>query len=484
MCGIVGVVVKAKNGFIKQTEDSFFQMLFVDVLRGQDATGLIAVENNTAFSIAKSAESPEWFIPEFKRNATCNIMYTKGKAYIGHNRKKTIGAISDETAHPFVVDKKFAMVHNGTLHDHEKLANTAVDSEALAIHIYKHLELAGDKVGDVSKAFEEALGKVSGAYAIAAYDQVRNRVYLLRNKDRPLSLIETDNAWYFMSEPLMGGWILSRNDYSYGKLKIDHILEHQLIQIDLDDSTLTKNLITPKKSYSQPAKNNTLIIPMGGVTVGNGTRSGGKPFKGTQKEFDKWASKWLGKRISFWVDDFVEKNFPKTIDEDKETEVKLLGKLEEIDYWHTITADVDLGKLGIRFSEDIGCSKWMGIIEALSFNEYGYIYVHIEDGCKPMTKASTQMDFVKKAKEYRAELGKKTFFELVKMEESQSTLDVWQQSALTQEKIFRLSIKSVEDAVAKAKELGYTIEQKMVDGRLVYVNDEGRIYYESAVVVH
>ena len=93
---------------------------------------------------------------EFEKSDMGKRVISKGKALIGHNRKATVGSVNNATAHPFVVGDSFAMVHNGTLRNHKALADTVVDSEALAIHLSKVLVEDFDKL-----KFEEEIGKKS-----------------------------------------------------------------------------------------------------------------------------------------------------------------------------------------------------------------------------------------------------------------------------------------------------------------------------------
>jgi len=125
ICGIVGVVIKANNGLTKRIEDSFYNLLFVDTLRGDDSTGIIAVEKDTTFHIMKEASEAAWFIPQAQYSKVGKGMWTTGKALIGHNRKGTMGKVEDENAHPFVVDDDFAMVHNGTLTKSQNLKSNS-----------------------------------------------------------------------------------------------------------------------------------------------------------------------------------------------------------------------------------------------------------------------------------------------------------------------------------------------------------------------
>lgn len=496
MCGIVGVVTKAHNGLIKRVEDSFFQMLYADAVRGEDSTGVIAVEKDTTFHIAKEAISAEWFINSLKvsQSPITNAMWNRGAAYIGHNRKKTIGKISDETAHPFVVEDTFAVVHNGTLRKHHELApNCDVDSQALAIHLHGAFSRGGSESDAIKAELEDALGKVDGAYALAMYNQDRHRVHLLRNKERPLSVIETEDAWYFMSEPLMGVWILVRNGYTYTKLDLKHLEEHEIVTFDLDKKTMGVEKLTPKKAVppttgglhiiqSSQSRGKTTTETQSNATAGNSKK--GNPCK-TDKELKKFRHKWEGKRIYFWTDDYLEKNFPRTVEDHGETEVTLMGEHEEISFWHTILADIDMDKLGIKYVEDFATKKWTGIIESIDVTKAGCLQIHMQDGCKPMAP-STQMDIVRVAREYKAKLGKMLQDELNTFyEENKHTMETWQVSAINGERAFRAGINSLTEASVRAKVLGTILDSHTAaDGHLYYTDSEGRVYYESPVVVH
>lgn len=244
MCGIVGVVPRGSFGFDKKTEDSFYQMLFCDTLRGDDSTGVIMVENTSGFGIMKEGYSAPYVLDSIQMSELGKAMYPRGKALIGHNRKKTIGIGSDENAHPFVVKGEFAMVHNGTLTNHKELADTVVDSEALAIH----LEPVLNGTWDLTK-FEEAIGKVRGAFAIAAYSQNNHQVYLLRNDQRPLSFVDTPEGFFWASEMGLLYWILGRNGVTLKNHEPVVVKENCLYKIDLDTNKVEVISYVPKKSY-------------------------------------------------------------------------------------------------------------------------------------------------------------------------------------------------------------------------------------------
>ena len=353
MCGIVGVILKADKGFLKQTEESFYQMLYADALRGDDSTGIISVENDTTFHISKEASHPAWFIPVYDASPVGKAMWADGKALIGHNRKKTMGLIDDTSAHPFVVGDEFAMVHNGTLYNHQALAKTTVDSEALTIHLAKAFE-HDDYVADV----EEALGQVNGAYAVAMYDQRHNAIRLLRNKERPLCYIEMDNAWYFASEAGMLLWILSRNGYDMTKNKVQFIPEHTLITFDLDKNVMTEEVLVPKKPYT-PIK--TIVKAYtGGMAVTNGKDGLSK------NAFKRFRRKVINTKLEWWCEDFIESNYPKTL-YDGEVMLTLMGVCDELLIDHHLSTEINYKDL-ILTPDDLTERLWTGIVEDVFYD--------------------------------------------------------------------------------------------------------------------
>ena len=341
MCGIVGMALKANNGLTKNTEDFFYEALFVDTLRGEDSTGIIYIENDASFGIMKEANSATWCADAMKNSTELRGMWSRGKALIGHNRKKTVGDVSDETAHPFVVDGKFAMVHNGTLYNHKLLANTVVDSEALTIHLSKVLNKDYTK-----EKLEEALGKVNGAYAIAAFNQDTNKVYLTRNKERPLHIIETNTGWFWASEGLMLYWILHRNNIYWGDNKVTAVKENSLVTIDLETNTLTVEDYVPKKATPvMPVHTKTTAFHGNNTTPTQATSltttTTTKNPKLSKNEFKRIKRRYLGVEVPFFCSDWLENNFPRSVAEG-EVDVVLLGECEQFLFDHTIQAEFDI----------------------------------------------------------------------------------------------------------------------------------------------
>ncbi len=339
ICGIVGAIIKAQNGFTYQAEQAFWEMLYADVLRGDDATGVILVENDTSFTTMKEATSAAWSLPNFEQSTAGKAMFKQGKAMIGHNRKKTIGEHKDENAHPFVVGDTFAMVHNGTLKNHRELANTDVDSEALAITLAPVLNDTVESPFD-KEALEKAIGRVNGAFAIAAYNQADNSVYLTRNTERPLSYANIAGGFFWASEAYMLGWILSRNGLTFKGEDLISIPAHSLIRYDLDTNEVTITEYVPKKAIPVLVPTKTGMVTKVTTTHGS-TNKGNFPSK---NQFKSMKRHFVGKEVEFWIDDYLEKNFPRTV-ADGETLVTLFGQCDEFLFPHDIRCSYDLSEL-------------------------------------------------------------------------------------------------------------------------------------------
>ena len=200
MCGLVSVVTKLSNGFTKEQHEIFDALLYVDALRGMDSTGVFLVTNQNEMYLAKEASSANDYRSHAEYQRLLNKAFQQGRVLVGHNRAATKGKISDENAHPFVVDNNITLVHNGTLYgDHTKLAKVDVDSHAIAHVIHENS-------GDV----EKAMASINGPYALIWHNYKEKTVNFLRNSMRPLHWVETDTAFLWASEANMLDWVISR----------------------------------------------------------------------------------------------------------------------------------------------------------------------------------------------------------------------------------------------------------------------------------
>lgn len=351
MCGIIGVLPAGAYGSTYKEQKIFDQLLFVNQLRGEDATGVFCVNKDQEVKVIKDALDAYTmaYMPELRDIS--EYFYKEGRAIIGHNRKKTVGANKDVNAHPFVVNDEFVFVHNGTLHQHKKLADTEVDSEALAIHLHKAFDPANTEEDAVDKAFQE----VYGAYACVFYDQRTEKLHLIRNKERPLCLLELKNGGYIISsESGFAYAIAHRNDVAIEKAFM--LEENHLYTFDLKDKVGKPHCRKLKeRSFFHQAPTSYLVTTKkrGGAHTELTTDPEDTTFDVMSKNaFKKFRNKFLGRRIPFIVEDYVER-YP--TDHDKSADPidwVLMGKLvpspheKETNYPNEITAVISGKTMG------------------------------------------------------------------------------------------------------------------------------------------
>lgn len=197
MCGLVACITKREFGFTSKDKDIFDQLLYADALRGRDSTGIFCVNKFGNVNTLKSAQQAADFQKTTEYKAALNAAFMNGRVLVGHNRAATHGETVDKNAHPFI-SNNICLVHNGTLYNHKIIADVAVDSHALAIGFSKE--------GHV-----KTLDKAFGAYALIWYDAKEQTVYIAKNDQRPLWMIDTPDAIYIASEADMLTWVVGRN---------------------------------------------------------------------------------------------------------------------------------------------------------------------------------------------------------------------------------------------------------------------------------
>lgn len=240
-----------------------------------------------------------------------------GKVLLGHNRKKTIGKLSDETAHPFVIDNRYVFMHNGTLRNHEKLHKTEVDSEALGMHLTR---CEGDP-----GAIEKALADVDGAYACMWIDQEQSKVFLLRNHERPLFVAKTNIGLIIGSEYGFIAAAALRNRVEFKDCKAIETDTLYTIDVSGYDCPMKEDKLTVKKSTP------LLTFTKGGHTKATGTAGAGTDENEVSKNsFKRIRKAWIGKQIGFFLDDYL----PRVANDPTPTEFIVWGEVEAIEFQH------------------------------------------------------------------------------------------------------------------------------------------------------
>ena len=312
MCGLVGLLLKTNSGGLAIDADLFQQLLFIDTLRGEDSTGVVLWDNEGEIKVVKDAISA----PEFLKTKDWNFLrgnfISRGKAILGHNRKKTVGNISPETAHPFVYDNRYVFMHNGTLNNDTALKHDLKSLHDLGVKTFEEpktgvdSEILGQMLvpfGHDKKIIEDQLSKVRGAYACIWLDQKEEKLYVVRNKERSLFYAKTPIGIIYASEPAFIYAVCGRN-----RVKVESCQEFNedtLYTIDLSDSLLHGNKITEEKLTLKKSAALTNSSHNQGNTGQNGGNVGkeGGLSKSALKRFRRT---WLGTKLNFWMDDYVE----------------------------------------------------------------------------------------------------------------------------------------------------------------------------------
>lgn len=113
MCGVVGIV---GSGTVNQ---SIYDALTVLQHRGQDAAGIVTIDNQNRFRMRKANGLVKDVFQEH------HMQRLQGNLGIGHIRYPTAGSSSPSEAQPFYVNSPYgiALAHNGNLTNTDKLRN-------------------------------------------------------------------------------------------------------------------------------------------------------------------------------------------------------------------------------------------------------------------------------------------------------------------------------------------------------------------------
>lgn len=379
MCGIVAYINKWKqSGFLTTQQKIFDQLLLCDMLRGQDATGIIAVEKTGDFHIMKEASDAYVFRNKFVGSTADKAMFQRGVALIGHNRAKTVGENVDMNAHPFVEEDTFAMVHNGTLRNHKTMHDTDVDSHALTILFKQAMDQE-----DWKKAMEEALGKIQGAFACIWYDQKRHQICVIRNSERPMSLVETQSGFVLASEGALAQWICIRNSEKILKVEVVDTMTLYTFDMEKAGGDFSKTFLSPSiplKGFANGTQTASTAPTVGAnPAIGDPVGTAGGRALLSKSAFKKLKPLLWAQTIKFWVADYVD-----TVNDNQGRCVNALlmgesldGAFDLCEVNHEVRANVELKGLGLRESDLYGSVMCKGKV---------YDVVYDKDNCRAIVR--------------------------------------------------------------------------------------------------
>lgn len=315
------------GNIVDQDKKALKILLMLDATRGEDSTGLAVIDadKDNTIHVHKKVGHPSEL---FKTDAFDGRYVYKGpraKAFIGHNRAATRGNVTDKNAHPFHHGDVVG-AHNGTLHSTWGLEDGykfEVDSEAIFYNLNKY------KVSSV-------IPDVDGAYALTWYDGIEDKLFIIRNNQRPLfhTRRKDKDVIFWASEAWMLEVALAKAGIAH-----DHIVSFnidKLYSLDLSDVSavgfrktdlvegekiegykwVNKNVVTTNNKptgnhvFNQQGGKPNNVVPFVGSSSTSSSNSSAEPSP-TKEEFVQLGC-LEGEEILFHIGDLktgLSKNF-------------------------------------------------------------------------------------------------------------------------------------------------------------------------------
>jgi glutamine---fructose-6-phosphate transaminase (isomerizing) len=180
MCGIVAATAR------REVSEILLEGLRRLEYRGYDSAGMALVDNDSNLLLHKALGK----VAELEKLQ--QITPQHGCLGIAHTRWATHGEPSAANAHPHTSGDRLAIVHNGIIENHAALRQelqsagytfvSATDTEVIVHLLHQQLELGGS----LWSAMAQTVGRLQGAYAIAAVDTAHPDEIIAARQGSPL----------------------------------------------------------------------------------------------------------------------------------------------------------------------------------------------------------------------------------------------------------------------------------------------------------
>lgn len=403
MCGIVGVFGNLFEGDKK----AFRDMLLMDVVRGQDSTGVLNIPCSQAVypKIYKEVGHPINLWDDYvatKANQDAfdrrGIFRGQSKGLLGHNRAATVGSVTVKNAHPFNFDHIYG-VHNGSL--------------------WSTFGLEGDKVHDVdsmcifdhiaAKGIDDAWKEIWGAVALVWWDEKERLLNFIRNDERPLwkATARGGTVLYIASEPWMIIAATSRHKVPFDKDSLEEIPVNTLHSYSVNVTKVTQEEVRELKN------GRSRVAGFGVSTYQSTTHTANRPASNLKTGGTSSSNTQTPPRptkLNSIINSGWTEGLKKLDKEDKDTVVALRFAIEAIDnnkkeWKHSILAHDEYNQKYYLYPSRLGTYRdWDAKIKEANKNDKT---IHVRLNTRPRYEGEPGSDnFVVKVSADRLELVK------------------------------------------------------------------------------